>query len=147
MGLFFSSEKHLQGLCVVFYGSGMGVFCRGAAGGYKSTRQAGRPRQRSASKNAPPPCLPFPSLEAGAPSLGRSVKKAVFSPSRESFFLNICPTPWFLLPPHRPWWPPTPSSQRGHISPETLFMKFRLQVWARRALEAFINTYFMDKNK
>ena len=31
---------------------GDGCFCRGAAGGYKSTRQAGRPRQRSASKNA-----------------------------------------------------------------------------------------------
>lgn len=126
----------------------MGVFCRGASGGYKSTRKENRPRRQPTSKNARAARLFFPSSEAGARSLGRNVKKAIFSPSRESFFfLNICPTLWLLPPPHRPWKPPTPPSSRGHISPETLFMKFRLEVWARRALEAFINTYFMDKNK
>ena len=47
-----------------------------------------------------PPCLPFPSLEAGAPSLVRSVKKAVFSPSRESFFFEYLSHPLVFAPLH-----------------------------------------------
>ena len=121
VGLFFSSEKHLQGLCVAFYGSGMGVFCRGAVGSYKSTRQAGRPRQRSASKNALAARFFFPPSEAGAPSLGRSVKKTVFSPSRESFFFEYLSTLWFLPPPYRPWWPPTPPLAKGSYIPRNSF--------------------------
>lgn len=68
VGLSFSSEKHLKGRNVGFYGLGMGVFCRGVACSHKTTRQAYRPRQRSASKNALP-ALPPLSIVGGRRAL------------------------------------------------------------------------------